>query len=164
MWELIAPVDETCFKNALTSDSCFDGKQSAAYHLTRMQLLGRPRVSSGGVSGKHCVDTHFSYARKKSSISQKSVMMHRRTPFGGRNETLSLHYTKRVLFNKNSSIIYQTHVNYSYNYLDALKRRGYNPRQRRWGRCSLTNCPHIFGLYYNCYESCAPTYCKGVFL
>ena len=40
--------------------------------------------------------------------------------------------------------------NYSkaYNYLDALKRRGYNPRQRRWGRCSLTNCPHIFGLYY----------------
>ena len=41
-------------------------------------------------------------------------------------------------------------MNYSkaYNYLDALKRRGYNPRQRRWGRCSLTNCPHIFGLYY----------------
>ena len=37
----------------------------------------------------------------------------------------------------------------AYNYLDALKRRGYNPRQRRWGRCSLTNCPHIFGLYYN---------------
>ena len=36
----------------------------------------------------------------------------------------------------------------AYNYLDALKRRGYNPRQRRWGRCSLTNCPHIFGLYY----------------
>ena len=37
----------------------------------------------------------------------------------------------------------------AYNYLDALKRRGYNPRQRGWGRCSLTNCPHIFGLYYN---------------
>ena len=34
----------------------------------------------------------------------------------------------------------------AYNYLDAL--RGYNPRQRRWGRCSLTNCSHIFGLYY----------------
>ena len=37
----------------------------------------------------------------------------------------------------------------TYNYLDALKRRGYNPRQRRWGRCPLTNCPHIFGFYYN---------------
>ena len=41
-----------------------------------------------------------------------------------------------------------SHYSKAYNYLDALKRRGYNPRQRRWGRCSLTNCPHIFGLYY----------------
>ena len=26
--------------------------------------------------------------------------------------------------------------------------RGYNPRQRRWGACSLTNCKHIFGFHY----------------
>ena len=26
--------------------------------------------------------------------------------------------------------------------------RGYNPRQRGWGVCSLTNCKHIFGFYY----------------
>ena len=31
------------------------------------------------------------------------------------------------------------------------KGRGYNPRQRRRGDlCSLTNCKHIFGFYYNC--------------
>ena len=102
MWELIAPVDADVFeiKMLYTSDSCFDGKQSGASSPhSDAAVLGRPRVSSGGVSGKHCVDTHFSYARKKSSISQKSVMI-----FIGelllveRNETLSLHYTKRVLF------------------------------------------------------------------
>ena len=27
--------------------------------------------------------------------------------------------------------------------------RGYNPRQRRWGTCSLANCKRIFGFYYN---------------
>ena len=43
---------------------------------------------------------------------------------------------------------FNRHYSKTYNYLDALKRRGYNPRQRRWGRCSLTNCPHIFGFYY----------------
>ncbi len=26
--------------------------------------------------------------------------------------------------------------------------RGYNPRQRPWGSCSLTNCKHIFRFYY----------------
>ena len=29
-----------------------------------------------------------------------------------------------------------------------MQGRGYNPRQRRWGSCSLTNCKHIFGIYY----------------
>ena len=31
--------------------------------------------------------------------------------------------------------------------------RGYNPRQRRWGVCSVTNCKHIFGFYYKSRES-----------
>ena len=52
------------------------------------------------------------------------------------------------------SLGYYRIIRKAYNYLDALKRRGYNPRQRRWGRCSLTNCPHIFGLYYNIYRAC----------
>ena len=50
----------------------------------------------------------------------------------------------------------KTDYSKAYNYLDALKRRGYNPRQRRWGRCSLTNCPHIFGLYYNAVARVVP--------
>ena len=43
--------------------------------------------------------TPISYKQEKSLyFAEKCYDIHRRTPFGGRNETLSLHYTKRVLF------------------------------------------------------------------
>ena len=59
------------------------------------------------------------------------------------NRLYRIHVTPKNPINPGSD-----HYSKAYNYLNALKRRGYNPRQRGWGRCSLTNCPHIFGLYY----------------
>ncbi len=42
--------------------------------------------------------------------------------------------------------------------------RGYNPRQRWWGVCSLTNCKHIFGFYYKIIKTPVLTFLLVLYL